>query len=52
MEIFGYCSKLKDGEPEDFETSQEWLDEQQAKYNFAKYKEIDEAQFESYKKFN
>jgi len=28
MEIFGYCSQLKDGEAEDFETSKEWLEEQ------------------------
>ena len=52
MEIFGYCSKLADGEKEDFVTSEDWLEEQQEKFNFAKYKEINEEQFESFKKFN
>jgi len=52
MEIFGYCSKMKEGEPEDFVTTPEWLEEQQEKFNFAKYKEVDEDKFNSYKKFN
>jgi len=42
MEIFGYCSQYKPGEQEIYETSEEWLTEQQTKFNFAKYKEVDE----------
>jgi len=52
MEIFGYCSKLADGEQEDFVTSQDWLQEQQEKFNFAKYKDINYEQFDSYKNIN
>ena len=44
FEIFGYCSKMKEGETEEdqYNPSDVWLDEQQSEFNFAKYAEISE----------
>ena len=44
MFFFGYASKSKDEETEDdcFSLSEQWVQEQQTQYNFAKYLEINE----------
>jgi hypothetical protein len=44
MEIFGYCSKKKEGETDEnlYNPSDEWLIEQQSEFNFAKYEEVNE----------
>ena len=54
FEIFGYCCKMKDGEDEAdrYTVSDEWLTEQQTKFNFAKYDEINNEQLNSFEKMN
>lgn len=48
MQTFGYCSKLAEGEQPDYVTSDEWHKEQQTKYNFAKYADIEEEKYYSF----
>lgn len=54
FEIFGYASKMKEGEIEaDCHTvSDEWLMEQQTEFNFAKYADINEDQLNAFKQMN
>ena len=48
MQTFGYCSKLGEGEQPDYVTSDEWHKEQQTKYNFAKYADIEEEKYNTF----
>lgn len=49
MQIFGYCSKA---EKDTVEVTEEWLNQQQTDYNFAKYAEIDDAKYNLFRKMN
>lgn len=51
FEFFGYCSPLEDGD-DAFNHTEEWIQEQQVKFNFAKYKDINASNFNKYERLN
>ena len=49
MQAFEYCSQ---SDVETYDHTDDWLQEQQTLYNFAKYKSLDESKFGLFRKFN
>ena len=51
MHIFGYCSQASDSEDVYLHT-EDWLQEQQEKFNFVKYKDLDTNKLNHMQKLN
>jgi hypothetical protein len=51
MQMFGYCSKFENGQ-QSLDVTDDWLQEQQTKFNYTKYSELDSGKMNIFRKWN